>query len=73
MGRKKKTKKDENTDFEYETEITYQCPKRGTVTEKVLVKKMKTNKEILRAQVNCKTYVPVDSLDSDTDSEVSDI
>ena len=72
MGRKKQAKKDENVELEYETIITYTCPKRGRVSETVKVKKMKTSKEEFRAPVNLKSHVSVDTFDTDDSEHITD-
>lgn len=42
--KKKQTKKREHPlfDYSYEDEVTFECPVRGTVTQKVLVKRYKS-------------------------------
>ena len=59
MVRKKHNKKTDDEMKSYETEITYTCPKRGKVTEKVKIKRYKTAERSY-----LKEAIPASSIDN---------
>jgi hypothetical protein len=76
MGRPKKTaaqkatkapkdKKDPRIEETYEEEVTFMCPKRGLIKQKVKVKRFKP----LSQQLVTHVTAPTDELDSKLDSE----
>ena len=42
MSKKKKRNVDEWIEYEYEKEVTFECPIRGIITQKIKVKRLKT-------------------------------
>ena len=56
MARKKKGQKklEDWFDYEYEAEVTYECPVRGTVTQTVMIKRYKSRlveeKHVMRVE-----------------------
>ena len=66
---KKKRKKREHPlfDYSYEDEVTFECPVRGTVTQKVLVKRYKSKYQERRERM----YGGGDGIDQLLDDELS--